>query len=187
MPAASQQNLTGSGSAGSAGELPLNEKKQQFSLAFVRLVVAAAGCSVKSHETDYDGVDITIASSGDWETYYCPEFELQVKCTSQDDLLRTDSLAWQMEAKPYRKLTNPKRFCPAYLGVLLVPNDPDAWLEQDETRLITESRMYWQRAADLGTISSTATVKTVHLPRSNQFDVVQLRDIMKSIGDGGGI
>jgi hypothetical protein len=51
-----------------AGGLPLTEKKQQFSLAYVGIVVAAAGCWVKHHTTDYDGVDITIASSAEYET-----------------------------------------------------------------------------------------------------------------------
>jgi hypothetical protein len=185
MSGAGEQESAGSGSAVPASGLPLSEMKQQFSLAYVRLVVAAAGCSVKSHSTDYDGVDITIASSADWETFWGPEFELQVKCTSQERVVREDVIAWQMDARPFRKLTNPKRFCPAYLGVLLVPGDPETWLDQDEARLITKSRMYWQRAAELGELRPDAATKTVHLPRSNLFDVAQLHGIMKSIGDGG--
>ncbi len=168
-------------------ELPPSEKKQQFSLGFVHLVVAAAGCSVKEHKTDYDGVDITIASSAEYERFYCPQFELQVKCTSQADIVKQEHVVWRMKAAPFRRLTNKKRYCPAYLGVLVVPADPTAWLAQDETRLITESRMYWERAANLGEISDEAASKTVHLPRSNLFDVVQLCDIMKIIGDGGDV
>ncbi|WP_157172842.1 hypothetical protein [Nocardia exalbida] len=38
------------------GGLPITARLEQFSIAFVRMVAAAAGCSVKSHETDYDGV-----------------------------------------------------------------------------------------------------------------------------------
>jgi hypothetical protein len=53
----------------------------------VRLVAAAAGCSIKCHETDYDGVDITISSSAEYETFYCPEFEMQLKCTTQQRYL----------------------------------------------------------------------------------------------------
>lgn len=168
------------------GGLPLTEKKQQFSLAYVGIVVAAAGCWVKHHTTDYDGVDITIASSAEYETYYGPEFELQVKCTSRSDLLRADHLAWPMEAVPYSKLINPKRFLPAYLGVLVVPgDDPDAWLDQDEARLVTESRMYWQRAEVLEGLSPGQVSKTVQLPRTNLFDVAHLLDIMRTIGEGG--
>lgn len=168
-------------------ELPLSEKKQQFSLAYVQLVVAAAGFYVKDPKTDYDGVDITIVSSAEYDRFYSPQFELQVKCTSQTDIVRQEDAVWRMEAGPFRRLTNKKRFCPAYLGVLVVPADPAAWLVQDETHLITESRMYWARAADLGEIRDDAASITVHLPRSNLFDVAQLRDIMRTIGDGGDV
>ena len=168
-------------------ELPLSERKQQFSLAFVQMVAAAAGCYLKDHRADYDGVDITVAASADYDTYFCPQFEFQLKCTSQADIVREQDVVWRMEAGPFRRLTNPKRYLPAYLGVLVVPLDPDAWLVQDETRLITGSRLYWERATNLGDISDGAATTTVHLPRSNLFDVAQLRDIMKTIGDGGGI
>lgn len=147
-PAGEGGNMTDPSPGAPLSELPVNEKKQQFCLAFVHMVTAAAGCSIKSHSTDYDGVD--------------------------------------MNAGPFRRLTNPKRYCAAYLGVLVVPTDPGDWLDQDETRLISQSRMYWARAADLGTIDDGATTKTVYLPRGNLFDVQQLRGIMETIGDGGG-
>jgi hypothetical protein len=167
------------------GGLPLTEVKQQFSLAFVSVVVAAAGYWIKHHTTDYDGVDITIVSSAEYEIYHGAEFELQVKCTSRSDLLRSDHLAWTMEARPYRKLINPKRFLSAYLGVLVVPEDVESWLEQDEDGLITRSRMYWQRAKLLEELSPDQVSKTVRIPRSNLFDVAHLRDIMEAIGEGG--
>ncbi|WP_246267973.1 DUF4365 domain-containing protein [Acrocarpospora macrocephala] len=157
--------------------------KEQFSLSFVHMIASAAGCSIKSHATDYDGVDITISSSAEYATYYCPEFELQLKATAQRDLLKDDHLSWTMKAIPFKKLTNPKRFAPAYLGVLLLPEG--GWLEQDEERLVTGSRMYWQSAADLGSIGDDEASKTVRLPRSNLFDIPQLQGIMKTIGDRG--
>jgi Domain of unknown function (DUF4365) len=167
------------------GELPSNAKKEQFSLAYIHMVAAAAGCSIKSHGTDYDGVDITIASSAEYEGYYCPQFELQVKCTSREGLLKRDHMTWTLEEVPFRRLTHPKRFIPAYLGILLVPEDPEKWLDQDEDRLLCESRMYWQSALDLGSIKGGKASKTVHLPRSNLFDVPQLLGIMKTLGEGG--
>jgi Domain of unknown function (DUF4365) len=177
--------MTSDAAGAPPGELPANAMKELFSEAFVRMVAAAAGCYVKTHSADYDGVDLTITSQADYEIYHGPQLELQLKCTSRQELLREEHLAWQMNAGPYRKLTDPRRYCPAYLGVLLVPGDPLAWLEQDETRLATESRMYWQRARDLEPIADGAATKTVRLPRSNLFDVEQLQAIMKSIGDGG--
>jgi hypothetical protein len=165
--------------------LPLSTMKEQFSFGFVHMVASAAGFSIKSHGTDYDGVDITIFSSAEYETFYCPQFELQVKCTSQSRVVREHSIAWTLDAGPFRRLTSKKRFIPAYLGVLVVPGDPETWLEQDQEKLLTRSRMYWQAAALLGEPDGDAGSKTVHLPLSNLFDVLQLRRIMESLGGDG--
>lgn len=166
-------------------ELPLNEKKQQFSLGFVHMVASAAGLSIKEHKTDYDGVDITIASSAEYDVYYCPQFELQVKCTSQRNLLSVDTMSWRLEAGPFRRLTNPKSYLQRFLGVLLVPQEPSEWINQDETQLLTSSCMYWLPASELGSIRENQRSKTVHLPRNNTLDVPQIKGIIKTIGDGG--
>ncbi|MFD9699113.1 DUF4365 domain-containing protein [Lentzea sp. NPDC059081] len=167
------------------GGLPITARQEQFSLAFVRMIAAAAGCSIKWHETDYDGVDITIASSTEYETYYCPEFELQLKCTTQHDLLRDTYFSWKMERGPFLKLTHGKRYNEAFLGVLVIPRDDEPLLNQCEQHLLTGSRMYWQHATLLGEIDDDANSKTVHLPRSNLFDVASLRSIMQRVGEGG--
>lgn len=159
--------------------------KQQFSLAFVQMVVSAAGCSIKEHKTDYDGVDITIVSSMDYIKHFGPQIELQVKCTSQKRLRTSTAMKWTLEADRFRKLTNPKSYLPRFIGVLLVPDEPSSWLCQDERQLLTKSRMYWERASELGTIEDGQNTKMVHLPRSNILNVMQLQDIMKTIGDGG--
>jgi hypothetical protein len=165
--------------------LPMSARQEQFSLAFVQMVAAAAGCSIKTHATDYDGVDITIASSSSYEKFYCPQFELQLKCTTQHRYLAADYLAWPMKAKPFAKLTRQDRFIPAYLGVLLVPDNIDTWLDQDDQRLLTRSRLYYERATNLGELPEGQDSRTVHLPRSNLFDVAGLEAIMAAIGDGG--
>ncbi|MEU6299998.1 DUF4365 domain-containing protein [Streptomyces erythrochromogenes] len=167
------------------GSLPITAQQEHFSLAFTRMVTYAAGFSIKGHETDFDGVDITIVSSAEYETYYCPEFELQLKCTTQQHLLKEDHMAWSMEVKPYRKLTHPKRYNPAVLGVLLIPDEQGTLLEQDEGALLTRSRMYWEWASRLPPLPDGQESKTVHLPRANLFDVPQLQNIFATLGEGG--
>ncbi|CAL9517609.1 hypothetical protein SUDANB121_03788 [Nocardiopsis dassonvillei] len=168
------------------GQLPMNARQEHFSLAFTRLVTYTAGCSIKTHETDYDGVDITLASSAEYRRYYGPEFELQLKCTTQTRYLTDTHLAWPMKAKPFRKLTRGKRFIPAYLGVLVVPEEPDRWLSVGEHGLLTESRMYWQSASELATTEEIGGSRTVHLPRANLFTPSALKGIMKRIGEQEG-
>ncbi len=167
------------------GGLPTSAMKEQFSIAFVHMIASAAGCWLKRHDTDYDGVDITISSSAEYDVYTGVEFDMQLKCTTRRDLLRRDHIVWTMEEKPFKRLINPKRFNPAYLGVLLVPGDPHLWIEQDEDQLITRSCMFWEKATRLGDIAEGKATKNVYLPRSNVFDVPQLLGIMKTIGEGG--
>ncbi|USX50769.1 DUF4365 domain-containing protein [Lentzea sp. HUAS12] len=163
----------------------MTARQEQFSLAFVRMVAAAAGCSIKWHETDYDGVDITIASSTEYSTYYCPEFELQLKCTTQHDRLRDTHFSWKMDRDPFLKLTHGKRYNEAFLGVLVIPRDDEPLLSQSEEHLLTASRMYWEHARLLGDIGDGASSKTVHLPRTNLFDVQSLKSIIQRVGEEG--
>ncbi|GHH37965.1 DUF4365 domain-containing protein [Lentzea cavernae] len=163
----------------------MTARQEQFSLAFVRMIAAAAGCSIKSHETDYDGVDITIASSTEYVKYYCPEFELQLKCTTQQSLLRDSDFLWRMERGPFLKLTHGKRYNEAFLGVLVIPRDDEPLLRTGERHLITRSRMYWEHAKLLGEIDDGAASKTVRLPRTNLFGVGSLQSAMQRVGEGG--
>ena len=92
----------------------MSAKKEQLSLGFVHMIASAAGFSIKEHKTDYDGVDITIVSSAEYEKFYSPQFELQVKCTAQRELLNSDTLTWTLKAGPFNRLTNPKSYLPAF-------------------------------------------------------------------------
>ncbi|WP_028649983.1 DUF4365 domain-containing protein [Nocardiopsis sp. CNT312] len=168
------------------GQLPMNARQEHFSLAFTRMIAYTAGCSIKTHETDYDGVDITLVSSAEYHRYYGPQFELQLKCTTQHRYLNDDHMAWPMKAKPFHKLTRGKRYIPAYLGVLLVPREPEPWLSVDEEGLVTRSRMYWQSADALATSEEIGGTRTVHLPRSQLFTPARLMGIMKDIGEQEG-
>jgi Domain of unknown function (DUF4365) len=169
--------------------LPMTARFEHFSLAFTRMVVYVAGCCIKSHETDYDGVDITIVSETSYKRFYAPECVLQLKCTTQSRLLKGNAMTWPMKAKPYRKLTVPERFTPAYLGVLLIPDNAEAstedWLSVDEEKLVSKSRMYWEKASAFEPLPSDdpRETVTVKLPRSNLFTGLQLLGIMRSIGD----
>ena len=168
------------------GQVPITALQEHFSVSFTRMVAYAAGCSIKPHETDYEGVDITIVSSAEYRGYYGPQFELQLKCTYQESLLKDDSMTWKMKAKPFQKLTRKKRYIPAYLGVLLIPREPEPWVRANEYGLFTGSRMFWESAENLRHDGPIRDHHTVHLPRQNLFTGEQLLGIMKSIGDAEG-
>ncbi|MFE5332200.1 DUF4365 domain-containing protein [Embleya sp. NPDC056575] len=169
------------------GQLPMTAREEQISLAFTRMITYAAGCAVKTHDTDYEGVDLTIASSVEYKRILGPQFDLQLKATIQHKLLTDERMAWPMKVKPFRKLVrgnDGKRHIPAYLGVLVLPEDASEWVVVDENRLITESRMFWQAASAFPGGTASKLTQTVHLPRRNLFTVEQLLGIMETIGEG---
>ncbi|MFD4666414.1 DUF4365 domain-containing protein [Streptomyces microflavus] len=171
------------------GQLPMTAREEQISLAFTRMITYAAGCAVKTHDTDYEGVDLTITSSVEYKRILGPQFDLQLKATIQQSVLNDQRLAWPMKVKPFRKLVrgnDGKRHIPAYLGVLLLPQDAAKWVVVDERRLITESRLFWQAASAFPSETTAKLTQTVHLPRSNLFTASQLLGIMETIGNDEG-
>ncbi|WP_157978769.1 MULTISPECIES: DUF4365 domain-containing protein [Nocardia] len=107
-----------------------------------------------------------------------------LKCTTQHRRLGAEHLTWSLERERFIKLVNPKRFIPALLAVLLIPENADELLDLSEAGLTSASRMYWEYAANLGGIDDDKASKTVHLPRRNLFDVEGLQAIMRTIGEG---
>ena len=91
-----------------------------------------------------------------------------------------------IKRKPFLKLTHPKRYNGAFLGVLLIPADHEQLLELTEDGFASASRMYWEHSSRLGEIGDGLDSKTVRLPRSNLFDVEGLQGIMQRIGDDEG-
>ncbi|NYH51370.1 hypothetical protein HNR06_000959 [Nocardiopsis arvandica] len=122
-------------------------------------------------------MDLTIVSS-EMDGVVVPQFDLQLKCTAQQNLLRSDHMIWRMKAEPYRKLIQQPRMTPAYLGVLLLPEE-GPWLSVSEERLVTPSRMYWQAASELAPLEEGSESVTVRLPRSNLFEREQVRGILQ--------
>jgi len=168
-----------------AQSLPENERKQQMSLAFLQMIVTAAGCSLSDPKTDYDGVDITVRSSSDYPHSPCPFFDMQLKCTSQD-VVKQDHVSWRLDEAKHAKLTK-RRTTPVFLGVLVVPTFDEGWLEHastDQTMLLTRSTMYWCFGRILPAFTSGQDKQTVQIPRTNILNAVQLLRIMNDIGNG---
>lgn len=166
------------------GSLPNKQMKEQISIAFIRMVAAAAGCSILRCSTDHDAVDISIKSSAEYGAVLNPLLDVQLKCTSQTDVVRKDEVAWQIDERTHKLLTSQKRSAPAILAVLVVPDDVDAWLDHDEARLLTESAMYWILGEDIPALPEGQQYLTVKIPRQQHLTRDSLLGIMDAIGEG---
>ncbi|MBX8689179.1 DUF4365 domain-containing protein [Mycobacterium sp. 20091114027_K0903767] len=165
------------------GSLPLSAMKEQLSVAYIEMLTAAAGCSILDYSVDFDAIDISIRSSVEYTHRHGPQLDVQLKCTSQD-VVRQNHVSWRIDERSHKLLTSKKRSCPIILALLIVPGDHNTWLDHDETRLLTESVMYWIPGVDIAAYPAGQETMTVEIPRENRLTRESLLGIMHEIGEG---
>ncbi|MEG4224609.1 DUF4365 domain-containing protein [Microcoleus sp. N9_B2] len=160
--------------------MELNQRKEQFSKAYVRAVAAVAGCSVDQPENDYDSVDLCIKAV-DRDPVQPHRLELQLKCTSRD-VLNAQCVRYPLNVKNYNDL-RVTAFIPRLLVVVLVPENIGKWIQQSEQEMLLRHCAYWLSLRGMPETQNTSRV-TVELPRNNQFTAEALQSIMQRISQG---
>ena len=154
--------------------------KEQFSEAYIKAVVSVAGLIMSKPSLDIDSIDWTISQRGGGGTTRSPRLDVQLKCTSRN-VLGQVNITFPLVLKNYDDLRHENYQVPRILVVVIVPTDPETWLKQDETALAMNHCGYWLSLRGCPPTTSTSTVN-VHLPRTQQFTVNALTDIMSRIG-----
>lgn len=162
--------------------MELNQRKEQFSIAYVRAVASVAGFTAYKHEVDDDSVDLGLAARGAMGTVRSPKLDMQIKCTSRE-ILGAVSLAFPLSIKNYNDLRPEDLLVPRILVVVLVPDALEDWLVHSEEQLLVRHCAYWMSLRGMEDRNNVANV-TVHVPRNNQFTVDAVREIMNRVGRG---
>jgi hypothetical protein len=152
-------------------ELPLNERKRAFSMAYLRAVSAVVGYSVSVPESDYDSVDLIVRSRQGKRM----GLEFQVKCSARDDL-RGDAFPFSLSKKNYDDL-RADSILPRYLLVVLVPDDIGFWLRQNERLMLYRRCGYWTSLRSLEPRPDQDSI-TVPIARANILTPDALRALM---------
>ena len=148
-----------------------NLQMEQFSLAVIRAVAAAAGYHVARSETDIDSVDgVLMARFG-----RRPRIEFQAMATSRDIRLG-DQLRFPIPVRNYDELRS-ESWAPRILIVALMPSASEPWLSESDDGLYLHSSIYWVSLAGLPPAPNTASV-TISIPTANVFNQKQLTDLM---------
>lgn len=159
--------------------MDLSQRKEQFSIAFVRAIASVAGYAVYKQEVDEDSVDIGIAARGGSGTVRSPRLELQLKCTAQA-VWRQNALLFPLKKKNYDDLRGEDLLVPRILVVLCVPSQLDDWLTHSADALVLRYCAYWL-SLRLFEERQNARSVTVALPQANAFNVVALHGMMQRI------
>ena len=155
-------------------------QKEQFSLAFIQAVAAAAGCNVTRADVDDESVDLElIAAHSPDDLRPSPHLAIQAKCTELDD---GEGHALPLKLKNHNDLRAPCHV-PRLLVVVCVPADVEAWLTATPEALVLRRCAYWRSLRGLPP-ADTETRKTVHIPRSQRFEPQALTALMATIARG---
>ena len=160
----------------------INQRKEQFSRAYVHAVASVAGYALYEPYVDDDSIDCGIAARGDAGTFFSPRVELQLKSSSRD-IVKKGRIIYPLGIKNYNDLRVENVLVPRILVVVIVPKDIDYWLIQTEEEMCFKHCGYWHSLCGMGEAKSTRTIN-VSLLRDRQFTVDALRGIMGRIGRG---
>lgn len=158
-----------------------NDQKEQFSLAYVRVLATVTGYSFAVPNPDDDSIDCRVGAAGrlgDAALVCSPRIDLQLKATSEA-VLKRDRVVFRLPRKNYDDLRDPDPLVPRLLVVLILPRELERWLDQNEERTLLRCAAYWHSLA--GMPESQARKKTVYLPRSNLFAAETLQRLMGQV------
>jgi hypothetical protein len=157
--------------------------KEELSRNFVQLVASRRGFIHKIGNKDY-GTDLQVCevqsvqvAGGVGRRYYetGKALDLQLKCTCDVSATRRrDGVHYALHVKNYNDLvrrwaTEPST--PLYLLLMVLPNNPDEWMEISPTELILRRYVYWFRPPLGAAESQNANSVTITIPIANVVDL----------------
>ena len=162
----------------------VTQRKQQFSIAYVRAVAASVGYGISNlTEVDDESVDLTISARGPFATVHSPRLEAQLKCTAVIDRT-TDPMSFRIDGKNYNDLRVTNLADPKVLIVVAVPVEPTDWLLHSDYELALRHCGYWLSLRGAPDLPAGQDRATVHIPRGQVLSTGGLEDLMRRVGAG---
>ncbi len=118
--------------------LTANQRKEQFSRAYLHTVAATAGFQIETSQVDAGSIDAVIRCDGPADPI---RLDVQLKCTAQDVPL-PDPLPFRLPSKNYNELRR-RISMPMILAVLVVPRDDGCWLEHQVDAWVGRYACFW--------------------------------------------
>lgn len=170
--------------AATSNLLDSDQKKEQFSHAYIHAITTAAGFSRFRYDTDTDSIDVGIAGQRGSGTVRSPRIDIQLKCTSSEDKGNADGFSYPLKVKNYNDLRDEHVLVPRILVVVTVPSDESTWLEHLEDHMVLRNCAYWLSLRGKPETTNTGTLR-VNIPRKQKLNVTTLTSLMETVRNGG--
>ncbi|MBV6627310.1 MAG: DUF4365 domain-containing protein [Rivularia sp. (in: Bacteria)] len=165
--------------------MDINIQKEEFSYAYIYAIVSAAGYSfqIANRPLDIGGIDIIISGEEQEYSLYPPRLEVQVKSTSTA-VIDNEFVRYPLKLKNYNELRKSKTLVPKILVIILLPDNPEEWVNQSEEELCLRRCGYWLSLRGQPETQNAESV-TVYLPRQQLFTVSAVKNIIEQIETRG--
>jgi hypothetical protein len=163
--------------------MDLDQKKEQYSHAYVKALAAVAGFAWSQPSVDDDSVDLGLSQKGGNGIIRSPRLDLQLKCAARAAPTE-EEFGFSIKLKNYNDLRETYLMIPRILVVVFVPDQTEDWLVWSETELVLRRCAYWLNLYGLPA-SAYEKGQTVQMKRQQTFTAEALRGIMERIGNGG--
>ena len=158
--------------------MDISSRKAQFSIAYVKAIAAQIGLNPSIDDVDNDSVDITFKGTGfTGGLFRNPHIEVQLKCTSQD-VVKGNVVKYPLKIKYYDDLRGEDVVAPRYLMILVVPDDPKEWTDNNDNSLTLFNTCYWASLRYLPGKSNTTNV-TVEVSAKQKVTPDTLMNLME--------
>jgi hypothetical protein len=156
--------------------MDINQKKEQFSKAYVDALAAQIGLSTSEPSVDDDSIDLTITGKNFQGRFRNPKIDVQLKCTASNN--GSDLLKFPLKMKNYNDLRGGGLSCPRYLFVLVVPETPELWLLHGEDHSQFFHVCYWYSLMELPDVTNTSAV-VLNIPKSQRLTSESIYELMQ--------
>lgn len=165
--------------------ITLNDRKEEFSIAYINAVASVAGCSTTRSPrlVDNSGIDITIRSSNNLGKFAHPSLDVQLKCTSSAEIEQINEIIKHpIPVGNYNTLI--RESCnPIILVLVIVPDDIKEWIDIDHEKTVMKRCGYWISLRGNQRTNNSSNI-TISIPSCNIFNQFSLSTIMNKIADG---
>jgi hypothetical protein len=149
------------------------QQREQFSIAYVSAVAAAAKINIYRLDVDEDSIDIGFNIKSVAGSPISPKIDAQIKCVSLLNLVG-EVYRYPLKLKNYEELIG-DHYVPRILIVVEAPAHVNAWLDQNHDRLMLHRCGYWASLQSCQPVENNSSV-TVSLPRVQVFSPAALKN-----------
>lgn len=163
--------------------------KEDLQISYISALCAASGISydTQSHDDDStDGIIKKRINLGDGR-FYDAAVRIQLKCTSSASQYEDKGtyITYKLKVKNYNDLCTPST-TPIILGLLILPENEDEWIDWSTEELLIRGCMYWKDFSGCEKSNNAGTVN-VKIEKSDVINQKTLNDILTQIAKEGWI